>query len=208
LKPNFGFFRACVLPVLLYGSEVWSLTAAQERRVNTFYMKCLWTIIGVNLDDRMVNGTLLEITEQPHIENIMRRNRLKWFGHANRLSKEDDEPPLVRRIMFSYYPNVKRSRNDGIKMRWEDKINDDLNKCQIHNWRRDMLTREKWREMINKPVQVKPIDSNIKNIVQEYKNVAVQRRIGMQQIKVIEALELNQNHQSCTDLPIRLVYKK
>jgi hypothetical protein len=101
----------------------------------------------------------------------MRRNRLRWFGHANRMNKEDNEPSSVRKIMFSYYPNVKRPRNSGIKKRWEDKIEDDLNKCQIYNWRRDTLVRDKWRELINKSVQVKPVHSNIKNNrarVQEY----------------------------------------
>lgn len=95
------------------------------------------------MGSRMANNTLLEITGQPHIENIMRRNRLRWLGHANRLNKEDNEPSMVRKIMFSYYPNVKRPRNSGIKKRWADKINDDLAKCQIHNWRRDTLLREK-----------------------------------------------------------------
>ncbi len=110
-------------------------------------MQCLRTIIGVNLDDRMTNNTLLEITGQPHVENIMRRNWLSWFGHTNRLNKEDNEPSLVRKILFSYYPNEKHPRTGGIKKRREDKINDDLAKCQIHNWRRDTLLREKWREM-------------------------------------------------------------
>ena len=65
-------FRACVLPVLLYGSETWSITTAHERRINTFYMKCLRTIIGVNLGDRLSNDKLLDITGQPSIENILR----------------------------------------------------------------------------------------------------------------------------------------
>ncbi|CAF4518527.1 unnamed protein product [Rotaria magnacalcarata] len=56
-------FRACVLPVLLYGSEVWSLTITQERRITSFYTRCLRTIIGVNLGDRMSNDKLLKITE-------------------------------------------------------------------------------------------------------------------------------------------------
>ena len=30
-------FRACVLPVLLYGSETWSLTIRQEQRITNFY---------------------------------------------------------------------------------------------------------------------------------------------------------------------------
>jgi hypothetical protein len=65
----------------------------------------------------MPNDTILGITGQPHIENIMKRNRLRWLGHANRMNKEDNEPSLVEKIMFSYYPNVKRPRNSGIKKR-------------------------------------------------------------------------------------------
>jgi hypothetical protein len=61
-EAKFRIFRTCVLPVLLYVREVWSLTAAQERRINSFYMKCLRTIIGVNLGDRMANDTILGIT--------------------------------------------------------------------------------------------------------------------------------------------------
>ena len=57
-------FRACVLPVLLYGSEVWSTTIAQERQLNTFYFKCLRIIIGVNLGDHMTNDKLLQLTGQ------------------------------------------------------------------------------------------------------------------------------------------------
>ncbi|CAF1053720.1 unnamed protein product, partial [Didymodactylos carnosus] len=53
-------FRACILPVLLYGSEVWSLTLAHERRLNTFYMARLRTLVGVTLRDRMSNEKFLE----------------------------------------------------------------------------------------------------------------------------------------------------
>jgi hypothetical protein len=77
-------FRACILPVLLYGSETWSLTKKQEQRVITIYNRCLRTIIGVNLGDRLSNETLLDITGEPRIENTIRRNRLRWFGHVNR----------------------------------------------------------------------------------------------------------------------------
>ena len=108
-------FRACVLPVLLYGSETWSITTAYERRINTFYMKCIRTIIGVTLSDRMSNEKLLEITGQPSIEDILRRNRMIWFGHANRMSNNDNKRAIVKKIMFSYFLNEKRPRNIGIR---------------------------------------------------------------------------------------------
>ncbi len=54
--------RACILLVLLYGSETWSLTIRQEQRIITLYNRCLRTIIGLNLGDRLANGKLLDIT--------------------------------------------------------------------------------------------------------------------------------------------------
>ncbi len=56
-------FRACILLVLLYGSEIWSLTIRQEQRIITFYNTCLRTIIGVNIGDRLANEKLLDITD-------------------------------------------------------------------------------------------------------------------------------------------------
>ena len=40
-------------------------------------MKCIRTIVGVNLGDRISNETLLKITGQPPIENAIGRNRLR-----------------------------------------------------------------------------------------------------------------------------------
>ena len=36
INSKLKIFRACVLPVLFYGSETWYPTVAQERRINTF----------------------------------------------------------------------------------------------------------------------------------------------------------------------------
>ena len=38
----------------------------------------------------MSNTQLLQIIGQPNLENILRRNRLRWFGHANRMMDKED----------------------------------------------------------------------------------------------------------------------
>ncbi|CAF0801605.1 unnamed protein product [Didymodactylos carnosus] len=126
-------FRACILPVLLYGSEVWSLTLAQERRLNTFYMACLRTLVGITLGDRMSNEKLLELSGQQNLENIMRRNRLRWFGHVNRMEDVNKKPKLLKKVMFLYFPDARRLQNTGVGKRWEDKIADDIAKFGIKN---------------------------------------------------------------------------
>jgi hypothetical protein len=75
-------FRACVLSVLLYGSEAWLLTVAQER--------CL--------GDRISNEQLLRLTGQPCFEDIIRRNRLPWFGHVNRMTTTGAPQEMARQI--------------------------------------------------------------------------------------------------------------
>jgi hypothetical protein len=64
-------------------------------------MKCLRITIDVHLGNRMSNNKILEITGQPPIERILRRNRLRWFGHANRMMNSDNEPSVVKKITFS-----------------------------------------------------------------------------------------------------------
>ena len=102
-QQDFEFFRACVIPVLLYGSETWVLTIKQEHRIATFYNKCLRTIIGINSGNRMSNETLLDITGQPSISNIMRRNRLRWFGHVNPNANQDGSPSLIKKLCFRIF---------------------------------------------------------------------------------------------------------
>ena len=197
-------FRACILPVLLYGSETWSLTIKQEQRITSFYNRCLRTIIGVNLGDRLSNEKLLDITGQPTIENIIRRNRLRWFGHVNRTVNSDGDPSLTKKAMFAYFYAEKRPSNMGRSKRWEDKVLKDIEELHIGNWRRTTLERSQWRETINKDVHVKPVHKNIKNIVYEYKQRAAQRRktelaasTGVIKLKVTEILVKENNRYKC-----------
>jgi hypothetical protein len=143
--------------------------------------------------------------KRPRLENIMRRNRLRWFGHVNRMENiGGDGPSLVKKIMFSYFPDSKRPRNAGVRKRWEDKIMDDISKCHIRNWRRDTLNKEQWRALINKHVHVKPVHWNLKAIIHEYKDRAKKRRANdvakanrqmavTARVKVTEVLTKNQH---------------
>ena len=106
-------FRACVIPVLMYNSETWVLTIKQEQRIASFYYKCLRTIIGISLGDRIPNEKLLNITGQPTIENVIRRNRLRWFGHVNRCVNVSGCPSVAKKTMFAYFQREKQPTNMG-----------------------------------------------------------------------------------------------
>uniref|UniRef100_A0A0N4Y8C1 Reverse transcriptase domain-containing protein n=1 Tax=Nippostrongylus brasiliensis TaxID=27835 RepID=A0A0N4Y8C1_NIPBR len=91
-KPNVStqikmrIYRVLVLPILLYGSEVWTLLQRDELRLETFQMKCLRRILGVTLRDRLRNEFVRKnCDEQSTIAQQIRKGRLRWFGHVCRM---------------------------------------------------------------------------------------------------------------------------
>lgn len=178
-------FRASVLPILLYGSELWSLTVAEEQRLTALYMRCLRTIIGVSITDRMKNDLVLQLTGQPPLENILRRNRLRWFGHVNRMNNDQNSPMLTKKTLFATFKNVRRPPH-GVKLRWRDKIMRDLNASNITNWRRETQDRDKWRKIINRGVTYNTVHTDITRIVRDHKERAANRRAREEQTKKIK----------------------
>ena len=67
----------------------------------------------MNLDGRIVTEQLLQLTGQPHIHDILIRNRLRWLGHVNRMQIEDCESSMVRKAMLTYFPQSVKPRNLG-----------------------------------------------------------------------------------------------
>ena len=84
-------YQTILKPILLYGSEVWSLTTKTESRLQSAEMRALRTIKGVTRRDRIKNNTIrsgLKVT--PLLEEI-ERNRLRWYGHVMRM-EENKQP--------------------------------------------------------------------------------------------------------------------
>ncbi|KAL8572219.1 hypothetical protein ACOMHN_049395 [Nucella lapillus] len=59
IKTKTQVYQVCVLSTLLYGSESWTLYTHQERRLNTFHLRCLRRILGISWQDRVPNKDVL-----------------------------------------------------------------------------------------------------------------------------------------------------
>ena len=51
-------YKGVVLPTVLYGAETWGVRAEERRRLNVFEMKCLRSMAGVTLRDRINNDVV------------------------------------------------------------------------------------------------------------------------------------------------------
>ena len=76
-------FRTMVMSVLLYGTETWSVTKKEIRKLTTFQIWCLRDILGVTLWHRHHNSDILRETGEPPVEDQLRQKRLQWFGTCN-----------------------------------------------------------------------------------------------------------------------------
>ena len=75
------FIAACE-SVLLYGSETWTLTKAQEKSLDGTYTKMLRMVLGVSWKDKVSNTVLYG--KLPKLSDKIRSRRLKLAGHCIR----------------------------------------------------------------------------------------------------------------------------
>ena len=81
-------YRTILKPLLLYGSEVWSLTSKTESRLQAAEMRVLRLIKGVTRRDRIRNTQIRkDLNIVPLLEDI-ERSKLRWYGHVMRMNDE------------------------------------------------------------------------------------------------------------------------
>ena len=81
-------YKAAVLTVLVYGSEAWTTTQSQDKRVEAFHQRCLRRILRIQWYRRISNEEVLERAGIEGIAAFVGSNRLRWFGHLIRMPAE------------------------------------------------------------------------------------------------------------------------
>ena len=78
---------------MLYGSETWSLKEEDISRISRTDMQMIRWMCHVSLSDRKSSEKLRNRLCIPNIVDVMRQNRLRWYGHVERM---DDANPVSR----------------------------------------------------------------------------------------------------------------
>ena len=134
-------FRTCVMPVLLYGAETWTVTQEEIRKLKTFQMRCILDILGFTLWDRRRNEDLLKEADEQPIEMKMKEMRLRWFSHFQRMPDHWPQKQLLK-----FRPKGKKKKLRGTQQRWVDLINRDLQ--GLDDWQSNCQDRQKWKQLI------------------------------------------------------------
>ena len=143
-------YNACVLSTLLYGSETWTAYARQERRLNSFHLRCLRRILGISWQDRVPNKDVLERAGIPSMFAMLSQRRLRWLGHIRRI--EDGRLPMD----VLYGELTSGSRPVGRPMlRYKDVCKRDIKSAEINpdSWEAAAVDRSNWRHMVGTGVR-------------------------------------------------------
>jgi hypothetical protein len=141
LKIKGTIYRSCVQSVMIYGSETWATKVEDVNRlVRAERMMVRW-MCGVTLKDRIHSEELLERLGITSVADVVRRGRLRWFGHVERMPDSD----WVSKCRLLNVVGA-RSRGRGRKT-WQECVNEDLKKVGLTEvaaqdragWRRGVL---------------------------------------------------------------------
>ena len=94
---------------------------------------------GVSLSERKSNECVRNMLAIDDIAEVMRQNRLRWFGHVERR----DELCWIKRIETLQVDDGVKGRP---KKRWREVLREDMRKKEL--CREDSWDRSRWRKML------------------------------------------------------------
>ena len=89
LKLKGKIYKACVRSVMVYGSETWPMKVEDMQRLERAERMMVRWMCGVSLKDKVSSEELLSRLGVESVYDIVRRGRLRWFGHVERKPNED-----------------------------------------------------------------------------------------------------------------------
>ena len=140
-------YQACVLSVLLYGSECWTPLRKDLKKLDSFHHRCICTILGISNQQQWAQHITSQSVRQQWrdseaVAEKVSKRRLEWLGHLARMP--DYRTPKIS--LFSWLPEP-RSRG-GPRKRWRHVIRADLKDRNISEevWYNEAATsRAVWR---------------------------------------------------------------
>jgi hypothetical protein len=81
-------YRTIILPAVLYGCEIWSLTLRDEPRLRVFENRALRRIFGPKRDEvtrewrKLHNEEHIDFYSSPKIFRVIKSRRMRWAGHV------------------------------------------------------------------------------------------------------------------------------
>ena len=139
LKIKQHVMDTCILPVMLYGAQTWTLNKHEKNMLSICQRKMERKLLGVSLMDKIRNTIIRDKSKIKDVIKTADCIKWKWGGHIIRLT--DDR--WTHRVTIWDQRRGKRSVGRQ-RTRWEDDFKRELGRT----WTRTARRREEWRAAI------------------------------------------------------------
>ena len=136
------FYRTAIRPAMMYGSECWATKKQHVDKMSVAEMRILRWMCGKTRKDRVRNEDIRKMVGVAPIQDKLRENRLRWFGHVQRRPTE----AVVRRCDTGVAEGTSRGRGRP-RLKWESSVNRDMTLLDLT--KQMTLDRTEWRRRIH-----------------------------------------------------------
>ena len=140
-----------MLSTLLDGSESWTTYMYQERRLNTFHMRCLKRILGITWQDRIPYSDILDRARIHSMYSLQSQRRLRWLGHAQRM----EDGRLPKDILYGQLTSGARPVGRPA-LRFKEACKHNMEACDISpkGWEAVAEDRTAWRQATCRDIEM------------------------------------------------------
>ena len=142
LQIKMRLYESLILPTLLYSAETWNMTVVNRKKLEAAHHKWLRKILRISCVDRVTNEEVRWRTGQESLKTIIRRRRLRWFGHMHRMSTS-----RLAHQALDWTPPEFRKKPGRPGRSWKSTIKEDLTLLGL-TWdeaKEEVEDREEWR---------------------------------------------------------------
>ena len=137
MKIKRRLFNECILPVMTYGSETWTLSKPIIEKLSVAQHKMERIMLGITLRDKKRNSWIRQQTSVTDIIDYVKKSKHRWAGHISRFT---DNRWTVR--VTEWTPRSWSRKRGRPKTRWRD----DLTRYFGTTWSTLAKSRCLWRQ--------------------------------------------------------------